>query len=229
MLLLHPSIGCLSERDKAVCLRDFAQGRAHLVFVFQVKLSMWRQLPWILCGVAHPEKGVAAECGRRALALYQAAAPGAEHHSLTASMCIPGTIGHTQLLLYITDRHELQELPFLCVAVAKLRFIPITERWVESLHSLLKRYLALAPHASALHFAFHGVQQPLRLAIRQDPELLARLAQWCGTCRNPVLCLEQTGLYHHPGVAALQARVGRGSMNRKCAPDIVRILYHVDT
>eukprot|EP00969_Alexandrium_andersonii_P308292 13627235-Alexandrium_andersonii.AAC.1 len=48
-----------------------------------VKLSMWRQLPHALCGIASPMPSVARDSASRSLALYDSAPDAAEHHPLS--------------------------------------------------------------------------------------------------------------------------------------------------
>ena len=67
LLLALPCIAALSEQERGIVVRDFEQARQHLHMVFVLKLSHWRQLPWVLMGVAHPEADSARSCGRRAL------------------------------------------------------------------------------------------------------------------------------------------------------------------
>jgi hypothetical protein len=52
-LLLAPCIIRLSWAAKERVMQDFAMARRHVGFVFEVKTSFWRQLPWCLFGCAH--------------------------------------------------------------------------------------------------------------------------------------------------------------------------------
>ena len=65
----------LSPDDRGILLRDWAQLRLHIRFSFCIKLSFWKQLPWIVFGLAHHVPAKARLCGRRALALARVVDP----------------------------------------------------------------------------------------------------------------------------------------------------------
>jgi hypothetical protein len=124
----------LTDLERVVVMMDFAQARRHLKFDFKVKLSFWQQLPWILFGLAHCDLTIARWCGQRSLALWAAAGDDVEHHPLALLLCVPGTIGYDQMILFIGGR-LLQSLEYLESIVARFFFTSVTERWVESLHA----------------------------------------------------------------------------------------------
>eukprot|EP00969_Alexandrium_andersonii_P068371 3016100-Alexandrium_andersonii.AAC.1 len=63
----------MPPEDRATVLNDYASARRQLLFTLQVKLSHWRQLPHVLCSLAHHEPGVARAGAARALALFDSA------------------------------------------------------------------------------------------------------------------------------------------------------------
>ena len=74
MLLALPCVAVLSEEERAIVIGDFQRARQHLLLVFALKFSHWRQLPWVIMGAAHPDLATARSCARRALSLYATAA-----------------------------------------------------------------------------------------------------------------------------------------------------------
>ena len=104
-----------------------------------LRLSWWRALPWILFGIAHHIYEVAVSCAVRGLQLFEAAGDDVVHHPLALLFCSPDTICGVQLRLFATLQRKLDELPALLFQVARLRFAPVSERYVEGLHALLKR------------------------------------------------------------------------------------------
>lgn len=227
-LLLHPCVCRLSDDARTVVLGDFARGRQHVLLCLRVRLSFWQQLPWCLFGLGHRDANVAIDCARRSLALFEGSPVDHSHHSLTLTLCAAEGVGGAQLRLFASRQRSLEELPFLQMMAAKLKFASVTERWIESLHSLAKRFIATAPNVSATHIAFHGIQLPLRTKLAEHPEDLKTLAELSSACRNPVNCLKSMGLWQHPAVVALRRRVPFMLLNRKHSPALTEILYHVD-
>lgn len=227
-LLFDPRVAGLSQVDRGIVLKDFRSARLHLNFSFAVKLRLWRQLPWICFGIGHPNEAIARSCGRRALLLFAATSEEPDHHPISLLLCSPGTRGFAELTLFAEGACRLSELPFLGFQAARLRFAPVSERWVESLHSLTKRHLALAPHASAIHVAFHGVQQPLRLEAKRTPSFIKELARFCTAARTPTRCLQECGLWMHPATRRLRAKYSLNELNRSQSGQLAAILYHVD-
>lgn len=227
-LLWNPCIARLSAVDRALVLGDFGRARQHVQLCLKIRLSYWKQTPWSLFGTAHLNAAVARDCARLSLALFESATDDTEHHPLTLLFCAADSIGGVQLRLFASGERSLDQLPFLETQVAKLKFAPVAERWIESRHSLAKRSIATAPHVTAAYIAFHGVQLPLRGKLTQTPDQLPVYALHCSSCRNPVTCLKAMGLWHHPRVVALLEAVGYGVLNRQYSPALTEILYHVD-
>lgn len=59
-----------SPEERGRVLQDFAALRRHVVFTLNIKLSFWKQLPWIAFGISHHEVNQAIAAGSRMLALY---------------------------------------------------------------------------------------------------------------------------------------------------------------
>ena len=96
-------------------LADFTAARRHIIFTLTLKLSFWRQLPWILFGLAHHIPTAARECGRRALSL----ARNLSDEALRALpwfaqvILVAGSGVHGQFLDFVGILTPLRELPAL--------------------------------------------------------------------------------------------------------------------
>ena len=151
-IALPPSTLACSEPDRQLILADWGQARRHILLMGTLKFALWRQLPWVLIGVAHHSSEIAIECASLGLQLFDASPDETQHHWVTLLLCSVGSAGRAQLVAFINGA-SLQTLPLLQRMVARFKFIPIVERWIESRHALLKRQLHGASHASAVHVA----------------------------------------------------------------------------
>ena len=227
-LLFHEALSCLQPSDRRIVLCDFARARQHTNLCMQLRWSYWLQLPWCLFGIGHHDVGIARSCARRCLLLYEQLTPGATIHKLVSLLLEPGTIVSEQVRLFASGQRDLSQMPALQLWAAKFKFPPITERWIESRHALTKKTLALSPHVTMLHVAFHGIMEPLRVCLQQRPEAIRELASQSVTCRNPVLAIKAVGLWRHPAVVALRSVVPFKMLNRKHAPALTEIIFHAD-
>lgn len=178
-LLLDTRLAALDASQQAEVMSDFARGRAHIVLCMRVTLSFWRQVPWVCCGVAHPDEAVARSCATRALLLYDRAAPGLEHHAVSARFCSADSPCREQLRRFAAGEIRLQDAAELEFEAAKLRFVVVSERWIEGIHAQTKRYYAKAHNASALHVAYRSLWDTLQERIDDRPEILVELARQC--------------------------------------------------
>lgn len=141
-------------------------------------------------------------------------------------------MGQQQLVRFVNEEATLSELPLLESWAARLRFAMISERWIESRHSLMKRSLASSPSVSAAYVAFQGILTPLRKLLVEEPQAidLERLAALCMVTRNAQMALKNMGLWTHPSIQAhLTATHGsKGQLGRGFRPEVVRVIYHVD-
>ena len=196
-LLMQPEFIALSPSDSQTLLADFSRAKQQIAFIFRAKLSFWRDLPWVLLGLAHHNEGVARQCGKRALQPWEALPPEVTPHPLASQMLNPGR-ARTELQDFI-DGTPLHQLPWLELLTSRFRFVAVAERWIESQHALTKKHLNNAPHAGVVHIAFSGVQRPLRERLA-DPYYLASLAEACELSKNPWQCLQSCGLASHPSI-----------------------------
>jgi hypothetical protein len=152
-LILRPEILMLNEEDRRFVMLEFARLRRHINFILAVKTGHWRQLPWVLFGLAHWDRDKATECANRAMMLYASAGDEARLHWLVAMLCIPGSVGWQQLQAF-REGADLEEMPLLESVVARMFFAFVVERWIESRHAIMGRWYRNTYNASALHYAF---------------------------------------------------------------------------
>ena len=229
LLLLDHVVCSLDPPDRNTLMADFRRARNHVQFVIRVKLSFWQQLPWLLIGVGHHLVEVAIWCARRALALFDQAGEDADHHWVSLMFCAVGTLAREQMTLFITRQRGLFDLPHLSTLVARLRWIAVVERWIESRHALMKRYICAAPHSSPAHLAFMGIQPPLRLLLEARPQSIYGLAKHCARVTTALACVKECGMWNHPVIEGLRDRLmSRRAINRTEHGKVVEILYHVD-
>ncbi len=229
-LLTHPTVQQLCEEERTRLMGELARAQRHIALYFAVKAAHWRQLPWVLFGLAHHDGAVARECGSRALALFATAPEPDTMHSISVSMCAPGSICHQQLIAFVQGE-SLWKLPTLARQVACFRFAPVTERWVESLHATTKRIFQGATHASPLHLAFRQAHGSLEAILQRSCTDggsrcvgVYDLAKHCASVCNVQKALDATGMRRHPALEAAAAAGGRWSLRKKA----VEIGYHVD-
>ncbi len=229
-LTLSAAFVALDEAGRGVVARDWASARRHIIFMMQLKLGFWRQLPWLLFGLAHGSAEVARECGARSLRLYVHGGDAREHHWLSHFMLGVGSRCREQLESFIAWQRPLSDFDLLERMCARFRFIAVAERWVEGRHAQAKAHLRAVRNASAVHTAFMGVVSPLETLLTHQPERLHELARQCMTVRNASLALKSMGLATHPAFLELQRELAHelGELNRFVRPWLVELIYHVD-
>lgn len=127
-LVFDRRVAALNNEERSALLTDWSRGRAHLVFSFRVKLSFWRQLPWVFCGLGHPCLATARACAARALALYKDSPPTTAHHCVTERFCNPAGGIRASLEDFSRGAGSLQDNAELELEVSKLRFVAVSER-----------------------------------------------------------------------------------------------------
>ena len=158
-LRMHPAVQVLSDGDKATVLADFSRARRHILITLNFKLSPWAQLPYVLIGLGHHDEEKARWCGERALQLYPTAPALVREHAWVHLLCSDGGALNSPLVAFVFERLVLAAVPALHLACAIFRFVPVVERWVESLHAAVKKVFQQARNAGLRHIAFkqtHG-------------------------------------------------------------------------
>jgi hypothetical protein len=230
-LLFYPEVMALENLQRARLLREYQHGRQHLVMTFDIKFGHWRQLPWVIIGIAHPDRITARDCGDRALRLYGQASPEIRRHPIVETMCKPGSPIYDEVRRFVYDGMDIERLPTLQLLIGKFLFIPIAERWVEALHASAQKDLRIAPRFSVVHVAWRGIYRRLNEMISKKPEWLNEFAECAMSMKNPVMILKEAGFWFHPGVQGKLLAAGGKTKEftrglRRWAIDLV---YHADS
>ena len=123
--LLQALPATLTAAQRAACLHEFELGRAHLVFVFVLRLSHWESDDFLIFGCAHHDPVVGKRWLRRALVcasdqrLYQRLRAG---------------VLYDEANLWL-DGEDLTELRVLAGFLGELRFAWTAERHIEGEHA----------------------------------------------------------------------------------------------
>jgi hypothetical protein len=231
LLAFVPSISALSDQQRGNVMRDFSRGRQFLMMMFSIKFGHWHQLPWVCMGIAHPDRAVAAASCQRSIDLFASASPRVKQHPVVQLLCDPTSPAHQEMVRFARGDVNLDVLPVLERMCGRFLFTPIAERWVESLHAALKKHLVAAPHYSAVHVAWRGIQNKLNVMFADRPQMLAEFADMCNDVRNPRRALVHMGFWHHPDVQQKLAQAAGGvrEFGRQLRPWVVQLLYHADS
>ena len=185
--------------DIAEIVRDFANLRRYVHFIFVVKCTHWQQLPWILFGVAHSNIAIARQCCKRALQLSAASQHPEGEHMLSQLLCAPGGRGYAEMVQFIRSG-VIDPAGFMLRMLARMRFAITSERWVESLHAANKHWLASCNRAGPVHVALFAALPALRQflhedegADQQDSSNIAKLAAHTEVTQDMKRCLEEVG------------------------------------
>jgi len=92
----------------------------------------------------------------------------------------------------------------------------------------MKKSLRATPHASLLHIVVQTVQSSVRRVVDEQPEQLARFAQYCHAVRNPARCLFEAGMWLHPSLQRALQGDSYVSLHRHSRATAIEILYHAD-
>ena len=221
----------LNPEDRSLLMDDWTALRLHLRFTLNIKLSFWRQLRWILFGLAHHLSDRAVECGRRALAL--AAMYGrAGQHELALQFCFCGGLLYDQMVLFCRGITSISTLPDFETAVSWFKFVMVVERWIESQHAMLKKDLAHTTHVTCAHIAYMNIQSGLRDYLESSPTAVLELARCCSQTRNSKQALDVAGLSNHPSVCLILQGFNMKQQHvlyRKFPAECNEILYHFDS
>ena len=108
--------------------RDFAAGRTYIIAMSEIKFGHWRQLPWVLFGISHPNHMIAVECARRSLQLAAGFEDRTNVHYLIGVLCLDGGLLNRQMKVFAQGQTNMLDLDELARVAAKFHFTMTTER-----------------------------------------------------------------------------------------------------
>ena len=212
--LLHELPADITAEDRASLVSEFDAARAHLCFYLSMKLHAMQEWPWKICALAHPDRDVAHDVLREALATPFVDARLALLQGPLRPLCARWLAGESLLS---------DGMSKLLVLVAELRFIPINERPAEALHRQTKLHGRSRPCHSVGLMSLKQRMPEIKSLLQDQPCVLQDLAQLCHEVRNNWLSVCSLGLQGHPSLHGL--RRGRNSFRH---PMMAQVIYHAD-
>ena len=212
----------LSNAEWSDLVIEFSRGKAHCTYVLQLKLQCWGQLPWKLCGLSHCDEFIARTIATEVISQYEQAPPNpALHHRVTSRCLSPGCL--REELDSFSNGASRADLPLLYHEIAKLRFVPITERSIEEPHSRVKRSIAFRNHGP-LSVSMTARCREVEPIISGSLEQFEMLAQCIGevTSIRPIPFKLDLGL--HPWLRSLP----RTAQTTKWVSLLSCIIYRCD-
>lgn len=183
---------------------DYEEGKKQVYASLELKLQHWRVLPWVLAGVAHPDRATAKQVARRALALWEATslADREQAHRLTMVFLEPGPVRDQLEHFANSDDAELWDLNELALEAGKLCLIPVVERSIEAKHSLANIkgvYRRITPPYISLFLRMPGWERGVK---RRAADLTDTIAMFDRTRKSRRLAVE-LGIDRHPTLRPL--------------------------
>ena len=228
LAIVQPFLHGLSDAEQQLLIDDFNRGGRAIAAVMSAKLGFWRCLPWrmaaILCGHAAEARVEAKAC----LDLYDQLPDPTQHHRLSSLCLAPGSLVRNDLLRFI-DGDDFSSMSSQTLQhLLPLKFMPVTERVIESKHGAIASNLAgkrrkRSPVTVSL---FSGRLKELTLRLDESPEILQMLLQNLESVRNAHRQAEVFDLLRHPWMQELLSHDRPHST--KFEARVRDIVYHCD-
>ena len=198
----------LSAEERTRCLQEFESARAHLVFVFVLRLSHWQAAPWCVFGCAHHLEAVAKKWLR---------------YSLDADSMHPLFVRlRTELrddALAWLGGEPLTELQDLTMFFGELRFAFTAERYIEGEHAKIHHKVAIAHHVSTPYLSVGRQMPEIAELLDSDETKMEDMSDHMLDASSKVKACAMLGLSTHPSIQ--QARHHQDTVHVKTA-------YHAD-
>ena len=190
-------------------LRDFGKGRSHIVTWINAKLRFWNQLPYILCGLAHPVAETARAAGSRALALFLSSPTHARHHRITQIFLDEGGVLREHLLAFIRGQplHELHQ--DFQMWLARFSQVYVVERLLEGVHKTMWQNSRMACRNNNTYASMCVRGLGLTRRIKAQLALLRTMVSLCARTTKPLSAVKALGFGSHPGTGIALDREGR--------------------
>ena len=114
---------------------NLSTAQSTLIALLQLKTDFWKQLPWLLAGIAHPDMDVARQLMRLALHKFDQYPRQVVHHPITWQLLNPSSHFRRYLERFV-DGESLDSMPrWFRRRVARFRFLIVVETTIEVKHS----------------------------------------------------------------------------------------------
>ena len=175
-LLRESQYDFLLHSGEQVVHTDFHSGLSYLQGLLEVKMDFLRRLPWSLCGLAYTDHNKAREHGCKLLRDFDLLDEHQQrlHHRRAQVLLSPSSAVRQQLHMFVQGA-PLESLPHLEFEVGMLRFLNVTERYVEGSHSLVKRQVK--PNSAPTSVSLTRRLFQIKLRLHRNPGYLWELAK----------------------------------------------------
>ena len=216
---------CTPEQWQTVMV-DFEIARGQLMLEISTKTNFWKLLPWILIGLAHWDEAKAQQFAERAVELWDAIDPEAQHlsHRVTIKFMHPGGHLRSQMNLFIAGAPRSTLSVMFRKAVAKIANIPICSRIIEAKHKDVKK--RKGHHKAGPIPCSLAIRRPIiEMELRRKPTALNELAESFNDSRQIKKLISIFGFGSHPNLLALKASqdyVHPTKWVKECIPIVYR-------
>jgi len=231
----------LQPAEVGTVIADFDAARNYVVGGVVQKMSVWKKLPHVLCGIGHCQEDKARAAAISALQQWHALtdAEAATAHPMSRKWCHPASHLCQQLVLFVRGASRADvRLHDMYMETARMALIPVSERAAEGPHSVIHGKLkkASASGASSISLALRLPQ--LTRTIESSPVALKMLVKLMPLVYHPLRAAQTLGIQGHPDVAPFLERLlveqAAGEYmqllgsTHKATKVVKRIIYHLD-
>ena len=189
----------LPDNERVEIIQDFERARRHLLSVFILELSHWREAPAVVFGVGHHKAA-------RALACYKLALDSGHDHSLLEYLRSPELADDWRYFESLAGELPVWQnpldAPWLRRLLGKLRLAPSAERRAEGLHTIVHKDIMRCPHHSPSLISFATRYQQIISHVTQSDLRFVRFAESMSKIPNGHVACNQLGLKNHPMTVA---------------------------
>ena len=153
-LMHHKNLIRCTGPDRAAVLKEWGRMKRHIAYSWNLKLSFYRTLPWLLLALGHSDQRVARDSMRLAVQLYEVSDPSTQPYYAHLLLGF-GAQGRDQTLLFIVG-HDIEDVPILFRFGQRARFVPVSERWIEAQHATAHAHQRASRNTSIVHIAWTG-------------------------------------------------------------------------
>ena len=130
------------QGDVDIALQDLEAGGSLMLETLELKLAHLQNLPYCAAGMALAEEDQGRQWAAKSMAKFDLDPRPHLHHRISLEFFEHGSDTRIAIEEWVKDGEPLQSFPDLARAVAKIRFIPMTEREIEAEHGRLKKKIA---------------------------------------------------------------------------------------
>ena len=205
----------------------FELGKAALWAGLKVKLDFAERLPWKFASLTHHDAAQAVSHAKDILQDFDTQDRPTQllHHPIVLEILGDGCPTRAEFIAFARGEITLSGTHHLASKILPFKFVPIVERYIEGVHSLVKRSV---PHRHTPVLVSLAVRLPrLEDTLFKKPEILPDLLRCFDQCRDTLRLPATLGLASHPKLLEMskQSRVRRDQVVKLLS----LIIYRADT